>query len=105
MNQTEKEKFIATVLAKIASCYQHFQVNQHSIEMWLAGLRGCKKEEVWKALEKHVRISKFPPTIAELLEIVFQNRTNERDHQIAVQKRITYKEVNEIMKELKNDNN
>lgn len=65
-----KEEFIASLLAKIASCYQFFQTNEHSVQMWLSGLKGCTAEEVWMALDEHIKTSKFPPTIAEIREII-----------------------------------
>lgn len=74
MNQTEKEKFIATVLAKIASAYQNFMINQYSVEMWLSGLKGLTPKEVWLSLDKHIATSKFSPTIAELREIAMAER-------------------------------
>lgn len=71
------EKIIKNLLAKIAAAYQGFQVNQFSVSTWLEAFEGQKPELVLKALNQHIKTSRFAPTIAEILEIVKSYRLKE----------------------------
>ena len=63
-----ENKVIREILGRISATYQNFQVNEYSVEIWKDGFKGYSFGEIKMALLEHVKISCFPPTIADLLK-------------------------------------
>lgn len=62
------------VLKAIAALYQTFEVNPMTLNAWFACLKDEDFEEVKSAIVVHARTQKWYPTIADILEILKQNR-------------------------------
>lgn len=50
--------------------------NDYAMELWYTALKDLDYQVIGKALQKHVAINKFPPTIADLRELSTELCTN-----------------------------
>lgn len=57
---------------KLAASYPNWKVNQGIAENWLEELEQSDAEHCWANAKEHIRESKFPPSVAEIV------RKNER---------------------------
>lgn len=63
MNDNQKSKFIKQIIG----AYPTFEPTPERLEIWSRHMSEMDYELAIKRLDKHVKTSKFPPTIAEIL--------------------------------------
>jgi hypothetical protein len=53
---------------KLASSYPSWKVDRDIAENWLEELEQAESESCWANAKEHIRESRFPPTIAEIVK-------------------------------------
>ena len=62
-------KHIVRLFGILTSCYPNWQVSEATIETWAELLADTKASDLIRAAAHHVRTSRFPPTVAEILAL------------------------------------
>lgn len=74
MTREEAQKCIKTISVLYPSVYKDFAKEDLTmlINYWLVQFANTDGREVWKAIMQHSNVSKFPPTIADIKEILME---------------------------------
>lgn len=72
---TKKE--VANILVFINSIYPNFEITQEKIDTWTFLLENQDFEKVMENAGKYAMSNKFPPVIADLIEIKRESKTND----------------------------
>lgn len=59
---------VAKAIALLAASYAAWRPTEDTIEAWTLALGDLEPARIFKAAIQHVRVSRFPPTVAELRE-------------------------------------
>lgn len=68
MDKTEFTKIMKEI--NIAYGDKKFPLSKEVLDVWYKYLRDCEYSEVLSSVERHVRISVFPPAVSEILKYI-----------------------------------
>ena len=79
----EQEQWYALV-ARLAAAWPRFEIGRETLREYVGGLSDLSYDEVARAVDEAIRTMKYPPTIAELREVVGRGRYGYPDASFAV---------------------